>query len=202
MRLQLRRDTLEAATGVFAERGFHGTSMADIARAVGTGNSAIYSQFVGKQQLFDAVVDEALQRLASRLSPAPTPAASTPEELRSELYAIADRAADAFAEDRATLRLVSALLLEPTSGTGQGGDRAGQVLAVAAAITGTYLGGAADKGLLRSGTDVDALAGVVNAMLIGVMVQITVAGASKEDTRKMARAAVELYVEGALLPPS
>ncbi|HEX5584403.1 helix-turn-helix domain-containing protein, partial [Gaiella sp.] len=47
-----RRDELVAvATRLFAERGYHGTSMADLAEAMGVQKGSLYSLTESKQEL-------------------------------------------------------------------------------------------------------------------------------------------------------
>ena len=57
-------DVLEAALPIFAARGFYGTSMADIADAVGVRKATLYSHFDSKETIFrnliDAVIAEQL----------------------------------------------------------------------------------------------------------------------------------------------
>lgn len=50
-----RQAILDAALNLFAERGFFGTSIRDIAGAVGITESAIYNYFPGKTELFEAL---------------------------------------------------------------------------------------------------------------------------------------------------
>jgi AcrR family transcriptional regulator len=56
-REQTRTHLLEAAAAVFAARGFHNASLAEIADAAGFTTGAIYSNFGGKEDLFLAVVE-------------------------------------------------------------------------------------------------------------------------------------------------
>jgi len=49
---QRRREILEAAVGVFAERGYAATGTADIAAAAGIGEPTIYRYFENKQELY------------------------------------------------------------------------------------------------------------------------------------------------------
>jgi AcrR family transcriptional regulator len=57
-RRQQTRDVLIAsATEVFAERGFEGSSLEDIAERAGFTRGAIYKNFDGKEDLFFAVID-------------------------------------------------------------------------------------------------------------------------------------------------
>ena len=48
---------LEAARQVFAERGFHGTRMSDIAQAIGVSQGTMYHYFRSKDELFLAVLN-------------------------------------------------------------------------------------------------------------------------------------------------
>jgi TetR/AcrR family transcriptional regulator, cholesterol catabolism regulator len=49
-------DVIEAAGRLFAERGYHGTSMRDLGRELGVLGSSLYSHVEGKQQLLAEVV--------------------------------------------------------------------------------------------------------------------------------------------------
>ncbi|MFH8446051.1 TetR/AcrR family transcriptional regulator [Streptomyces sp. NPDC018026] len=51
-----RRQIIQAATEAFTERGFAGTSMADIVRATGLSTGAVYRYFPSKEHLVLAVV--------------------------------------------------------------------------------------------------------------------------------------------------
>ncbi|MGW0806284.1 TetR/AcrR family transcriptional regulator [Nonomuraea sp. NPDC002799] len=54
---------LAIAVGVFNERGYDGTSMEDLARALGMTKSAIYYHVPGKEQLLARALDRALDGL-------------------------------------------------------------------------------------------------------------------------------------------
>jgi AcrR family transcriptional regulator len=57
-----RDELLDAARAVFAAKGFHGSSVDEIAAAAGYTTGAIYSRFGGKDRLFLAVLDEHTER--------------------------------------------------------------------------------------------------------------------------------------------
>jgi AcrR family transcriptional regulator len=59
---QTRAELVEAARGVFLERGFHGASLEDISLAAGYTTGAVYSRFGGKDALFLAVLDDHIER--------------------------------------------------------------------------------------------------------------------------------------------
>lgn len=62
-----RRELLEAAETLFAERGFHGTRLEDVAERVGIRKPSILYHFADKRALYDAVLAELVGGLISRL---------------------------------------------------------------------------------------------------------------------------------------
>lgn len=70
---------LDAARAAFAERGFAGTRMDDIATRAGISRSAVYSRFESKEALFRALVTALVEDTIPALSPdlegVPAPAA-------------------------------------------------------------------------------------------------------------------------------
>ena len=61
---------LRAATGLLAERGFHGVSMADIGGAAGIVGSGVYRHFDSKSAVLVALLDEVMDRLLRTASDA------------------------------------------------------------------------------------------------------------------------------------
>jgi AcrR family transcriptional regulator len=53
-----REDILQASLQLFADKGFHGTSMRDIAREADITEGLIYHYFASKRDLFRAIIDE------------------------------------------------------------------------------------------------------------------------------------------------
>lgn len=64
-----RQAILDAALDLFAEKGFFGTSLRDVAAAVGVRESALYNYFAGKDALFDALLAAHEQSKVERLAP-------------------------------------------------------------------------------------------------------------------------------------
>ena len=64
-----RQAILDAALDLFAEKGFFGTSLRDVAKAVGVRESALYNYFAGKDALFDALLAAQQHSKAERLAP-------------------------------------------------------------------------------------------------------------------------------------
>ena len=49
---------LEEALKLFAQRGYVGTSMSDIATALGVTKAALYKHYTSKQQILDSIVEK------------------------------------------------------------------------------------------------------------------------------------------------
>lgn len=62
-----REDILDAALGLFAERGFHGTAMPEIAAAAGIATGTIYRHFVSKEALVNELYRRSKQALLDAL---------------------------------------------------------------------------------------------------------------------------------------
>jgi AcrR family transcriptional regulator len=58
---ETRARLLEAAESVFARRGFHAASVEEVAEEAGFSTGAVYSNFGGKEDLFLALWDSALE---------------------------------------------------------------------------------------------------------------------------------------------
>jgi AcrR family transcriptional regulator len=72
-----RAAILEAALAVFAERGYHASSIDDIAREGGVSKALIYEHFASKQQLYAELLDQHAGELLERLAAAVDEAGST-----------------------------------------------------------------------------------------------------------------------------
>ncbi len=82
-------DVREAALALFLDRGYEGTAMEAIASAAGTTKASLYTRFTGKEAIFRAVLEWAMQR---QDWPEPEAPAPEPEDLEAALRAIADAA--------------------------------------------------------------------------------------------------------------
>lgn len=58
-----RTQILDAARSVFAEHDFHGSTIEQVARTAGVARPLVYDLYGGKDQLFIAVVDDAVERI-------------------------------------------------------------------------------------------------------------------------------------------
>jgi AcrR family transcriptional regulator len=79
-----RAALLEQATALFAERGYVGTSLEDVASASQVTRGAVYHHFASKQALFEAVLD----RQEARVSAEVIAAASTADPWDAAMLAL------------------------------------------------------------------------------------------------------------------
>jgi AcrR family transcriptional regulator len=102
----LTRERLVAAgTTLFAERGLHGATTAQIARHAGLATGTFYLHFPDKHALFHAIVFDALAELRARQDAA---GAQHPPGTRAELRARTEVFLDFAEEKRALMRVLFA----------------------------------------------------------------------------------------------
>ena len=65
-RSEVTRDKLfTAAVELIGERGYHGTTVDDIVERAGVAKGTVYYHFAGKRELFQALLEDGLQRLST-----------------------------------------------------------------------------------------------------------------------------------------
>jgi AcrR family transcriptional regulator len=100
---QTREQLVQAATEVFARRGYHAAKVEEIAERAGFSHGAVYSNFSGKEELFLAVFERYMTERIEEVSRA---TAHAPEGSFSEqARAGADQWMQRFNNDRATFLL-------------------------------------------------------------------------------------------------
>jgi TetR/AcrR family transcriptional regulator, cholesterol catabolism regulator len=80
-----RAGILEAAARIFSEKGFHATSMQDIADAVDLQKASIYHYFSSKQEILVEILDYALDLINNRLELVLKLSLSPDEKLRQAM---------------------------------------------------------------------------------------------------------------------
>ena len=105
---QRRTQLLEVAIEVFAERGFHATSMDDIAEAAGVTKPVLYQHFPSKRALYRELLDDVDRQLTERLVVATAGATSGRERVQEGFAAYFRFVADAPRRVPAAVRRVGA----------------------------------------------------------------------------------------------
>jgi AcrR family transcriptional regulator len=94
---QTRQAILDAALDLFAENGYFGTSLREIARAVGVRESALYNYFPGKEALFHALIAADQESRVEQLAPLLDAPAT---DARARLEQLATMTLDSFSAPR------------------------------------------------------------------------------------------------------
>lgn len=203
LRRQLREEIVQAAAEVFAERGYHRSGIADIARRLGVGNSSIYAHFTSKRALFDAVIDDAMQRVVALLTAENAPAAAdTFDAYRDQARRITAGFTAVLREDPAIIGILRALLVEAGGVDEELAGKATAFTDASAAFTAAYLRHGRDQGYLRADLDVKATARVVNGLILSVGLEASRRDAPPEETQRIIDAALALYLAGVGSPAS
>jgi AcrR family transcriptional regulator len=82
-----RDDILDAAAQVIRKKGFHGASMAAIAKSVNLQKASLYHHVSSKQEILLALLDRALVILTERITPLAIQSAPADEKLRNMIKA-------------------------------------------------------------------------------------------------------------------
>jgi AcrR family transcriptional regulator len=78
---ETRQAILQAAVRLFAERGYDGTSIEDLARAAGIGKATVYGYFREKREIFLAFCEEEIDYALAEVAGLSSPAAPLAEQL-------------------------------------------------------------------------------------------------------------------------
>jgi len=87
---QRREQLLDVGRALFAERGFDGTSIEEIASRAGVSKPVVYEHFGGKEGLYAVVVDREMERLLDRITSALRSAAHPRTVLEQAALALLD----------------------------------------------------------------------------------------------------------------
>ncbi len=100
---------LDAVTGVFAEKGYNGARVDELARAAGVNKATLYYQIGDKEALYHAVLERVFRRIADRIESA----VAATSECEEQIHRFITNFASAIDESR---DLAPILLREIVSG--------------------------------------------------------------------------------------
>ncbi len=198
-KLEMRRDIVDAAFECFAESGYHGTGIADIAARLGIGHGTFYRYFENKRDIIEHVIDDLLDRIRSQLMEQNAPEAPTTlEEYRAQTVRIADGLTEVFTADPRVPRL---LLLEATSVDAAMTERVLGFFDTAAELTAAYFRHGVVKGYLRADLDVLRTARAVNGMIMATVL-LVMGGADDAEVQAQRAAVWTLMYDGIVARPT
>jgi AcrR family transcriptional regulator len=89
-----RGQLIEVATGLFADRGYEGTSIEAVLAAAGVSRGALYHHFAGKEALFRAVLEAVSDRVTAEVTEAIRDCTDPVDAMRTGAMAWIDLAGD------------------------------------------------------------------------------------------------------------
>lgn len=176
-------EALDRAVDVFWERGFEGTSIADLESATGLGRQSLYNAFGGKRELFLRALDRYAERNAAQdVGPLGSGLDALEGFLLESVAFLSEGGRGCF--------MTKALLEDPkaddvSSRCGVRRDRVHDLAAM-------WIGEAVDAGEARTGLDVAMAARLVSTHAHGVSAAAA-AGADPEDLARGVRWLVDSF---------
>lgn len=192
-KLETRQEILEAAFDCFAEHGYHGTGIADIAERLGMGHGTFYRYFENKRDIVEHVVADVMAHVLTTLQEENAPdAVSSLEEYRAQTDRIAEALIDILLRDPRVPRL---LLLEAPGVDAAMAERVLDFIDGAAMLTAEYLRHGVEFGYLRDDLDVDVTARAINGLILsGALTGVR--NDDRDAARAYAHAAVRVMYDG------
>jgi AcrR family transcriptional regulator len=89
-----RGQLIEVATGLFADRGYEGTSIEAVLSSAGVSRGALYHHFAGKEALFRAVLEALSERITEQLTEVISGCTDPVEAVRTSALGWIDLAGD------------------------------------------------------------------------------------------------------------
>ncbi len=188
-----RAQILAEAVRVFAEKGYHGTNIADIAQRLGLGHGTFYRYFKSKLDIFDAVVDGIVAAITRLVVDEAATDAATLEEYRAQLGRIGRRF---FAIFEANERLARLVFYEGIAVDAGVGAKVRGVMEAFAGYTAAYLENGKRKGFLRADVDSEVTARAINAMIFESVEHIARSDDPQREGERWQRAIIGLMLDG------
>lgn len=196
-----RSDLLDAALELFADKGFYGVSIRDVARATGVGVSALYHHFPSKEELFEAVVLEVRDGKPSLGPGMPPPFDGGANDLPAYLEKLMLHAMDRFAVLRERKRFRIFLSDGPRLAL-EGKINLWERMLVARQPIIDLMAVLMDRGLLRrSDAEMAALSLIAPLMMWRQLLSVSPDHVWIERPREFARYCVDQFLNGAAVKP-
>lgn len=160
-----RSEIIEAATDVFAAKGFHQAGIADIATQLNIGHGTIYRYFKNKRAIFDAIIALGLMKIVVVITAYPPKADSFEEYLR-QLKHISSGFIGVFFDNPRLAKII----IEQTSAVDP--QAAKRLKNTIIAGTRAYFKNGVDKCFLRQNMNQKVAAHMVTAMMYEIVEQL------------------------------
>jgi AcrR family transcriptional regulator len=192
---EMRVEVVEAAFGEFAERGYHQTAVADIARRMDVSPGTFYNYFRSKREILEHVVDSLVAQVTEALTADNAPKApNTLEEFRAQALRIAEAVDRIFDADPRVARM---LLFESTAIDPELTERVLGVFDLTGKVAAAFLRNGVRRGYLRADLDIGNTADAVTGMALAATIRALRSGLDAGRRRDLQHAMVRLLVDGA-----
>lgn len=188
-----RKEIIEAASVVFAEKGYRETGIADIAGRLGMGHGTFYRYFKNKRDIFLNVVLHMGLRMTRAIQIEPPGASNSAQDYREQVRRLSHHLINLIREDS---RIVRILMLEAltvdeelTQAVIRGWDHV-------ARVTESYLVNGKKKGFLRADLDTQVTSMAINAIMFDAMRRGVAQDENKEMAERWINAVVALMFDG------
>ena len=198
--LERRAQILSEAVKVFGDKGFHGASIADIAKRTGLGHGTFYRYFKNKLDIFDAVIGTITEAIRAMVVDEGATESHTLDAYRAQLERIGRRFFSIFEEHEALARLVFREGLTVDAAIGR---KVRDVMELFAEMTRAYLENGRQKGFLRGDLDTEITARAINAMIFEGIEQVSNSRSPRVLGERWRKAVIRLMLDGMrAAPPS
>ncbi|MBK6518349.1 MAG: TetR/AcrR family transcriptional regulator [Polyangiaceae bacterium] len=198
--LERRAQILSEAVKVFGDKGFHGASIADIAKRTGLGHGTFYRYFKNKLDIFDAVIGTITEAIRAMVVDEGATESHTLDAYRAQLERIGQRFFSIFEEHEALARLVFREGLTVDAAIGR---KVRDVMELFVEMTRAYLENGRQRGFLRGDLDTEITARAINAMIFEGIEQVSNSRSPRVLGERWRKAVIRLMLDGMrAAPPS
>lgn len=163
-KVDLKRDLiLQAAGKVFAERGYHATGIADIAKELGAGHGTFYRYFKNKEEIARSLIGQALQRIMEALADEDPTASESLAEYRAQVRRIGHKLFDLVIAEP---QLCQILFYDAITIGRAESEYVYQAVEASGAYTAEFLRNGQRRGFLRADLDPHVTGLAINGMIL------------------------------------
>ncbi|MDX8530815.1 TetR/AcrR family transcriptional regulator [Mesorhizobium sp. VK25A] len=159
---------LETAARLFWERGYEGTSIAELTKAMGVTPPSLYATFGSKEELYKQALDRNIEHQSKRRSEALRSEMSAYDALAFYLYDVAEGITD---PDKPRGCIVSTAVLQHAEDSQSVARHVAKLRETSIQCLKTRFDRAVNEGELAGDTDTDALARFYSAVVQGMSAQ-------------------------------
>lgn len=158
-----RREIIEAATKVLSDKGYHNTSIADIAAELDVGHGTLYRYFKNKLDIASCVIDEVIKKVTGVVLAEPPGDLNTLDDYREQLERIGNRFTNMLKDNPKAHRI---LFYESYNIDETITEKINDVVELFASFTEMYLKTGVERGYLKPDIHTREAALAINAMLL------------------------------------